>query len=196
MPSGPPLPRRLVEVRVAGRNLGDFPRPVVTAKDIQRALIRDRYKRTTVIPNYTPAGWFECDLFELTAAGFFVEYEIKLSLADFRRDAEKFRREWDPAVRVQIDRVKHHEIAAADPRGPSRFWYVVPEGLLTPEIVPQWAGLIIARHRSGYSRPHDFTTEELKSAPRLHKVKADLKILPHATGVCYWRMHDLLLHKA
>lgn len=47
--------------------------------------------RSFVIPNYTPSGWFESDIFELTKSGYFREYEIKMSLSDFRADAVKAR---------------------------------------------------------------------------------------------------------
>jgi len=62
---------------------------MITARDIQRALILPRYRQSTVMPNYTPRGWWECDVFELTKAEMFVEYEIKLSRADFRADRNK-----------------------------------------------------------------------------------------------------------
>ncbi len=41
---------------------------------IQR-IMAERYRRSTVCPRYTPTRWWECDVFELTEAGFFREYE-------------------------------------------------------------------------------------------------------------------------
>ena len=38
----------------------------MTARDIQARLLVDRYKRSLCIPNYTPARWWECDVFEVT----------------------------------------------------------------------------------------------------------------------------------
>ena len=40
-----------------------------------------------LMPNFTPGGWWECDLATVTRAGYFVEYEIKLSLSA-RPDAD------------------------------------------------------------------------------------------------------------
>ena len=42
-----------------------------------------------LVPNYAPGGWWENDVFRLTKAGFWHEYEIKTSMADFRKDFKK-----------------------------------------------------------------------------------------------------------
>ena len=41
------------------------------------------------MPNYTPRDWWECDVFCVSKAGYFTEYEIKLTAQDFRADAQK-----------------------------------------------------------------------------------------------------------
>lgn len=51
-----------------------------------------------------------------------IAYEIKISRADFRRDTHEKQRE----ARLFSD----------------RFYYVTPAGLLRPEEIPDWAGLI------------------------------------------------------
>lgn len=55
---------------------------------IQR-IMAERYRRSTVCPRYTPTRWWECDVFELTEAGFFREYEVKISRGDFAADRLK-----------------------------------------------------------------------------------------------------------
>lgn len=42
-----------------------------------------------IVPGYTPAGWWENDLFRLTKAGYWYEYEFKSSFRDFKKDFEK-----------------------------------------------------------------------------------------------------------
>jgi hypothetical protein len=59
----------------------------MNAREIQQRLIVERYRRGICVPNYTPKDWWECDVFELTPAGYFREYEIKMTVADFRADA-------------------------------------------------------------------------------------------------------------
>lgn len=178
------------------------------AGDLIRAVMRDRWRRNFVLPNYTPAGWWECDVFELTEAGYWREYEVKVSRADFRRDVEKAKEKFekrvvDPADRkhaydtvrfVKVkDRVKHELLAERSPKGPSEFWFVVPVGLIDLAEVPEWAGLLEvtdrgAKHRSRWR----YVATVAKKAPRLHKEKCPEKVVQHARGTCYWRMHGAL----
>jgi hypothetical protein len=155
----------------------------------------DRYQRSFILPNYTPSGWFECDVFEITSAGFFREYEVKLTRSDFRADAEKVKVNWrrykDPTAQ---DHRKHDMLKAGDARGPAQFWYVCPPGVLSPEIVPEWAGLIVARP---IDRLHYFNcaVEVAKPAPRLHRSKLAAGVESHARGVCYWRLMKKLMER-
>lgn len=157
----------------------------MNAKEIQRSLIRDRYRRSFVIPNYTPKGWWECDLFELTEAGYFNEYEVKLTVADFYADRKKCQSVPDGPATLKWDRLR-------EGKGPSRFWFVLPSTLINAVAIPPFAGLIAVKSNGGAR----LFAHELKQAPRLHRNKADLKIREHAAGVCYWRMHNLILKRA
>jgi len=71
-------------------------------------------------------GARRCDLWTISAnssAGFKARaYEVKISRADFRRDTAVKQRE----ARLFSD----------------QFYYVTPAGLLKPDEVPEWAGLI------------------------------------------------------
>lgn len=167
----------------------------LTARDIQRRLIADRYQRNFVMPNYTPLNWFECDVFELTQAGFFREYEIKLTRSDFKADAEKVKYKWEITA-GRFDRSigvkKHDRLHNADPHGPSRFYFVVPRGLITEKEIPIWAGLIICWRAEGHSRLGCFI---LKEAPVIHRHKANPRIRTNAADTCYWRMHNLFQRK-
>lgn len=156
-------------------------------KMIQRRLMLDRYRRSFVLPNFTPPEWFECDVFEITESGYFREYEIKLTLSDFRADAEKRRRKFNYQTQVQTDLVKHEMLRVGDVRGPTRFSYVAPKGLLT-DIVPAWAGLIEVE-------PNRMIPVVAKPAPLLHRQKIDPKVRSYAEGICYWRLHDLLRNR-
>lgn len=165
----------------------------MTCLDIQRSLIVERYRRHFVVPNYTPAQWFECDVFELTDAGFFREYEIKISRADFKADAAKYARRGYGFDRTKEN--KHESLAARAVTGPTRFWFVCPEGLLTAEEIPEWSGLIYAREKPGHRTPWNVLLNEVKAAPPLHREKSDQKIRMHAESVFYYRFHQLLLYR-
>lgn len=168
----------------------------LTARQAVMVLMFNRWRRNFCLPNYTPRHWWECDLFELTAAGFFREFEVKLTRADFLADRRKSRgagRWLQDGGRHRRERVeeKHTLLSQGDPRGPTQFWYVAPAGLLLPEDLPAWAGLIELQERSGPAAWR-WLPSQVRPAPRLHRQRCDPKVESHARGICYWRMQDLL----
>lgn len=174
----------------------------ITARDAIRAIIRERWRQHFCLHNYTPQGWWECDIFELTKSGYFREYEVKLTRGDFLRDAKKATERWVPVDvpgkgRIfdrQVGDTKHELLAAGSVKGPTRFWFVVPEGLVKLEEVPTWAGLIEVTDSGDESSAYwRYRAGTVKEAPQLHKTKCDSQIGIHARGICYYRMHDLLL---
>ena len=170
----------------------------MTAADIQRRLILDRYRQTFVLKNYTPAGWFECDVFEVTAAGYFREYEIKISRGDFKNDAAKAKSKFNfeqvdgrgRFVETRLDS-KHQQLAANSTAGPVQFWFVYPEGLVKLDEVPLWAGVIEMNMNHG-KLPYGV---ERRPAPRRHGQKIPQTTMDHARSSCYWRMTRLFLHE-
>lgn len=128
--------------------------------EITRAIILNQLPNL-VLPNYTPKNWWECDVAALTAKGYLREFEIKVSHQDFTRDFLK---------RNGSER-KHQLLADGDHRGPTQFWFVMPEELAGRIAVPPYAGLITVVGR--YLR-------KVKSAPRLHNHKR--QNIAHAMG--------------
>jgi hypothetical protein len=148
---------------------------------IQRAIMAGRWQKHFMLSNYTPLDWFEADCFEITKSGYFVEWEIKISLADFKADRHKEDKYFKNGK-------KHDRLLARDIKGPTRFYYVAPEGMIKPEDLPPWAGLWEAVLGTGPGRTTAHIGETV-AAPRLHKTKLDPKVREHALGVCYWRLH-------
>lgn len=107
------------------------------------------------VPNYF-IGSFECDLLRLTSSDLLVEYEIKTSRSDFKNDFKKARRSWRDGVVIET---KHDFIAIG--KRVNRFYYVVPDGLITPDEVPDGFGLIYAEKpreiSPDYGRPGNIT---------------------------------------
>lgn len=163
----------------------------LTAGRAAITIMRERLRRGFVLPNYTPAKWWECDVFEVTSAGFMREYEIKLTRADFKADASKTRDLWNPRTYRRDTPVNKHQ-SMGQPHGPRQFWYVVPEGLIEATEIPSWAGLIYL-HDAGKGRRLEWRWQEheIVKAPFLHRTKLDPKVRAHAESVCYWRMHKL-----
>lgn len=110
-----------------------------------------RRRHEPVVPNVKLWRW-ECDLVSVTQAGYAVEYEIKRTRGDFRRDSNKRR---DRFFRGK-SRFKHRG------HGPCRFFYVTtPELALDDDALPAYAGLI--------DLATDGTLTQLVQAPRLHE---------------------------
>jgi len=157
----------------------------MNAAAAQLTIMRPRYRRAFVLPNYTPHHWFECDVFEVTAAGFFREYEVKLTVADFKADTKKER----------LGCKKHELLARRDTDGPRQFYYVTPARLLQPEMVPEWAGLIELDDRGPtHAAPWRYKERMVKKAPALHRQKVQESTLKAAQGVIYYRLHNLLIY--
>ena len=154
----------------------------LTAGTITHALVRERFARSTVMQNYAPAGWWENDVCEVTAAGFWREYEVKVSRADFRADAEK--RRWSRDARGNVK--KYDLLAAGSVKGPSRFTYVVPDGLIGPDDLPPFAGLIVARvaGRAGFVH-----LTVARPAPKIHGEKVGPEFTAAIREAAYWRFH-------
>lgn len=158
----------------------------MNCREIQRRLLSDRSRRSTVMPNYTPVKWWECDVFEMTQAGFFREYEIKISRSDFKADAAKDKTIWSLNSEgwSQSSVNKHRHLTERSTAGPSQFWFVTPQDLITTAEVPEWAGLIwMVRSR--------FLVEQ-KKAPRLHNQKLDPEVRNSVYRTAYYRFHSFL----
>lgn len=157
----------------------------MNARAIQWQLMRNRYQRSMVMPNFTPRGWWECDVFELTKAGFFREYEIKLTRSDFHADARKgqvtFGGSWPATTKTILH--KHSQLAARHVKGPSRFYFVCPIDLIKLEEVPEWAGLITVKPCEW----RQLSLVTVKEAPQLHRCKADPAMQQYAEKVSYYR---------
>lgn len=159
---------------------------MTTEREIQNRFFWELRTHAIVLPNYTPARWYECDIFCITLACYMREYEIKLSVADFKADTRKGRRHpvYDNHRFTGMSQEnKHTRLTAHDVKGPRQFWYVMPINTavkIQPEDMPEWAGLFVIDTDCHYPK-------QAKPAPILHKMKADLKVVKHAFSVCYHR---------
>lgn len=118
-----------------------------------------------VLPNTRSVYYkWEADLLSATRAWLVHEYEIKLSLSDYRADANK---EW------KHDVLKRKYKENYPLKSPNYFWYVVYGFDLTPQDVPTYAGLIEIAWHGGWGRHY---VKVLKKAPRLHGDKLNKKV--------------------
>lgn len=127
------------------------------------------------IPNYYLRSAWECDVLVLSKNNFLTEYEIKTSVADFKKDFQKGKRY---AHYFSNGRLKHHTISNGERT--NRFFFVVPTGLLDISQIPDYAGLIEVGERWR-------DVEQVKNAKWLHKNKVDNRIYKDILDKFYLR---------
>lgn len=151
----------------------------------------------TYMPRFAPGDWWENDLCAVTKAGYWVEFEVKMSREDFLRDKAKDRKVYDRDDVGLIKRVENkHELLATTERGPARFYYAVKEGVATAEDMPPWAGLLVFEWKT-YSYDTDGTkgywqVREMVKAPRRHKRK-DMDLVNQMYRAAWFRAIGTLL---
>lgn len=108
---------------------------------------------------------WESDFFVLNKNGYCVEFEIKISRSDFKNDKKKIKKHILLENKSDLSRSKiKQEIL------PNKFYYVVPNNLISLEEIPQYAGLIYINDNN--------SLRTIKEAPFIHKDKLNLdKIL-------------------
>jgi len=142
---------------------------------IQNALYRHVLSKqhNFIIPNIY-LGSSEADLISVTKAGYINEYEIKITRSDFKADFKKS---------------KHSFLKDRQKTFRSYFWFVAPEGLISSDEIPEYAGFMVVRkgERSGW------VCREIKRPPRLSAKKINAwqkdQILT-AYMYRFWNMRD------
>lgn len=114
-----------------------------------------------IIPNFY-YGIYEMDVFHMINPSRLInEYEIKTSRADFKKDFDKGNGN------------KHSMLYKGTCRC-NRFYYVVPEGLIKVQEVPEYAGLMYANIDHLYC-----SITIVKTAPFIHKSKPEPYVFHH-----------------
>jgi len=127
-----------------------------------------------IVPNSKVCGW-EADIISITKAGRIHEFEIKISRADFRADAKKYRAKW-----LVEPEFKSFGVDMVHPR-PNYFYYAVPKDLITPDEVPEHAGLIYVNFETDGHRLFYGITSLVKPPTLLHK-----------EAITDWQRHQLM----
>jgi len=144
---------------------------LVTEREVQILMLLQgvvRPLRDLVLFNYLYRYAWEADVLKVTKAGYFYEYEIKVTHRDFIADMKKV--------------AKHSHLNMRLKLMPNRFCYVCPPGLINKDEVPEYAGLIWISG-SGVT--------EQKKIPLLHKTKVTDKFRAAVIKTSYnrmWRM--------
>lgn len=116
-----------------------------------------RQNASIVIPNYYIGG-YECDIMEVTKSGQVYEFEIKTSINDFNVDFKKGRK-WESILNGT--RV-------------NRFYFVVPENLISVDMLPEKIGLIYAKKYDGDKWIYFRVVKEAKTITRNSLLKKEM----------------------
>lgn len=114
----------------------------LTAKTIiGEFLRRNRTRYEIVIANaYILGSPFESDILRVRKSGFFVEYEVKTSRADFRNDFNK--RTGTGVAKHDIYKGQRSDSKRTKLPIPKQFYFLTPEGLIDDADIPDHCGLI------------------------------------------------------
>lgn len=165
----------------------------MTAKDIISEWCKDCMRErssTLVFPNVF-VDLFEADIMEITKAGYAHELEVKISRADFMADVKKEQHTWvknaDWTKRKRITINKHEHMRAGE--RVNTFTYIVPEGLVREDEVPQKAGLIYVTVNE-YRGKTRFSFKVIRKAGNLSKTKHGERIKEKCLLSTYYRYHN------
>lgn len=157
---------------------------------------------TGIAVNIYLYAW-ESDIVSVTKAGYVYEYEIKLTKADFKKDFEKKEKheilkngcrdlsEWEkriienPYYRQEKSKFKLTFDKKLICSRPNYFFYACPDGLIKPEEVPEYSGLVYLNDRCGNSI--------IKKTPLLHKDKITEKQMQHIINSFQFKYWNLRL---
>ena len=119
-----------------------------------------------ICANFKGHGFEESDVIAVSSSDVVKEFEIKISRSDFKADFKKKRKH------DQLENPAKYRRECI----PNKFYYVCPEGLIKPEEVPEYAGLIYVVPTKYLGRD-DFTITYAKQAKYIHKEKPVPKLI-------------------
>lgn len=154
------------------------PRPKINAGHVERVLRNHINPRTTkFIPEaqipYANSRWdsYRADYVSISAAGYVTEFEVKVSMSDWKNDLTKSK--W-----------------ANVPDWVSQFVYVVPEHLGVPDWVPAHAGIwhvCVTGNR--------MWIKIVRTPKRVSKVKVPQEVVSKWIGNLYYRFWNMRIER-
>jgi hypothetical protein len=172
----------------------------MTEHDIQNSLYRysSSKNHVSIVPNTFAYSW-ESDMLSFTRSNFVHEYEIKISLSDFKADFRKA--EKHEVLKIGSRTPREYELSWVENPAyaskvkynpttkqilelrPNYFWYICPCDIIPLDEIPEYAGLMYLG-LGNYPKI-------IKDAPRLHSDKVPDKIKQHVVESFtfkYWKL--------
>lgn len=143
-----------------GHRYNHFEAMKISNKIIQTVMRYCDNDRDIIVPNLY-VGFYEMDVAVITKSQIVYEYEVKISLSDYKRDFKKIK----------------HELMSGNKGQANRFYFVVPKDMIGLGDVPAYAGLMYFEEypkrdwEEWRKRPVYGHLQIVKTAPFIHKQK-------------------------
>lgn len=161
---------------------------------------------TGIATNIYLYAW-ESDIVSVTKAGYVYEYEIKLSMADFKKDFDKkekhqtLKNGWRDLKEFELGWLNNQyfnnnemfrQRLTSDKKlicsRPNYFFYACPDGLIKESETPNYAGLLYLNDR--------YYDNIIKKMPLLHRDKITEKQKEHIINSFQFKYWNLRLNKS
>lgn len=156
-------------------------------------LMSKRSSCEAIMPNVFVHNWNECDALMVLRSGYVHEVEMKLTRSDFKADFKKTNwwKRVPSDVRWARDGMQNvesnkHDLLEQGTCFPNRFSFLVPDGLIDPDDVPPYAGLMYFRRYEG----HYGHIKVIRQPKLLHKNKISRNMMLNLTKKFVWRHID------
>lgn len=127
-----------------------------------------------VMENLYVFGWESDKLIE-TRSGLIYEFEIKISKADFKNDFKNKEDKHKVLKSPQYAQLFEEYFPIRTDKKPNYFYYAVPEGMITVDEIPEYAGLVYILSEGATSDMNGKYVFNrfyiVKNAPKLHSIK-------------------------
>ncbi len=132
---------------------------------------------------------FEADFLRVTSAGFMYEYEIKISISDFRND---FKKECTDRYR-RGEAILKHDMIRSGSLNIKHFYFCAPAGIIPVEEVPEDFGLWEFNREGDYQQ---LFMKEVQKPKSLSDHKVDRKFKLRFMEKTYWDYKHRMCEKA
>ena len=129
---------------------------------------------------------FEADFLRITNSGFLYEYEIKMTVEDFRKDFSK-------ESKHHIKPTTKHEMLKSGELNIKHFYFCAPSGIIPVEQVPEEFGLIEFRREGNYQQLFSTTVQKPRA---LSNHIADFKFKVKIMEKVFWSYKEQMCSKA
>ncbi|MCK9475522.1 MAG: hypothetical protein M0R46_06380 [Candidatus Muirbacterium halophilum] len=156
------------------KTLNKIKRDNSISKNIESSLVSHLYEKrhSPITTHFTGYGLSECDVISVSKSNYIYEYEVKISRSDFKADFKKKKHKLmleRKCTKYKMIKENNQKVKDTIYLTSNYFYFVVPEGLVDINEIPDYAGLMYITEN------HNFIL--IKKAPLLHKVKATVNFI-------------------